>query len=65
MGQADEEAGLFVSNPLRLEGDVITKKFVFRGNMFLIHYGWRGTRLERVQRLDHAVFLIHYGWRGT
>ena len=32
-----------VSNPLRLEGDRLDRLGEFRGRMFLIHYGWRGT----------------------
>ena len=35
---------ILVSNPLRLEGDVIEVVYDDRFQVFLIHYGWRGTR---------------------
>ena len=33
--------------------------------LFLIHYGWRGTRFSVAQWYAGYEFLIHYGWRGT
>ena len=33
--------------------------------MFLIHYGWRGTRKIAEEQIKSRLFLIHYGWRGT
>ena len=55
-----------VSNPLRLEGNEEYAKFCeLVGNVFLIHYGWRGTVEEEYNKFCQLVFLIHYGWRGT
>ena len=55
-----------VSNPLRLEGNAgDSPSSSVRCSAFLIHYGWRGTRLPVRANSPKSSFLIHYGWRGT
>ena len=55
-----------VSNPLRLEGDEKAKQMMKKAiAKFLIHYGWRGTMVGKLDHFRRFWFLIHYGWRGT
>ena len=56
---------VFVSNPLRLEGDALSLNDEQPPDGFLIHYGWRETLVGLVVAPERREFLIHYGWRET